>query len=76
MEEKMPVKVIYKKQIMQQLVMRDHNLLYTTRNRSDKRFQVFMFEATPELDKDLTELSGHEYVERAEWGTFFFYCSN
>ena len=63
MEENVPVKVIYKKQIMVELVRKNHNLLYTTRNRNNRKYQCYMFELTPELEKDLAELTGHEYVE-------------
>lgn len=64
MEDKLPVKVIYKRSLFVELVRRNHNFLYTTRNRTNPKYQCFMFEATPELDKDLAEISGHEYVEK------------
>lgn len=63
MKEKSPVKIIYKKRLMVELVRRDHNLLYSTKNKNNLKYQCFMFESTPELDKDLAELSGKDYVE-------------
>jgi len=61
MEEKLPVKIIYKKSLMVELVLRNHNLLYTTRNRNNPKYQCYMFEATSELDQDLAEITGHTY---------------
>ena len=66
MKEKLPVKVIYKKSLMVELVRRNHNLLYTTKSKLNNKYQAFMFEATPELDKDLAEITGHEYKERTD----------
>lgn len=63
MEEKPQVKIIYKKSLMQKLVMLGHDLLYTTRNKHNRKFQCFMFTWSPELERDLAELTGHEYVE-------------
>jgi len=60
-EEKMPIKVIYKKTLFQELVKRGHNFLYSTKNRKNPHYQCFMFEATAELDKDLAKLSHKEY---------------
>ncbi|MED4267333.1 hypothetical protein [Priestia megaterium] len=60
-EGKMPIKVIYKKALAMQLIVRNHNFLYTTRNRNNPKYQCFMFEATEELDKDLANLSHREY---------------
>ncbi len=62
MKEKKPVKVIYKKEIFLELVKRGHNFLYSTRNRKNPKYQCFMFLSTPELDKDLAELTGHTYI--------------
>lgn len=62
-EGKMPIKVIYKKALAMELIRRNHNFLYTTKNRNNKKYQCFMFEATEELDKDLSLLSGREYDE-------------
>ncbi|MDG4850518.1 hypothetical protein [Peribacillus frigoritolerans] len=64
MEEKMKVKIIYKKSLFVELVRRHHNFLYTTPNRENRKFQCFMFEETEELNKDLAELTGNKYERR------------
>lgn len=64
MEEKQ-VKVIYKKSLFQELVKRGHNFLYSSKNRSDPRWQVYMFELTEELERDIAKITGYEYVEDA-----------
>jgi len=60
---KTPIKVIYKKQMAMDLIRAGHNLLYSTRNRNNPKYQCFMFEATEELDKDLAKLSHRQYDE-------------
>jgi len=62
MEEKLPVKLIYKKSLMVELVRKDNNFLYSTRNRENKRYQVYAFEDTPKLRRDIAELNGQEYI--------------
>lgn len=62
-EEKKPIKVIYKKELAMDLIKRGHNFLYTTKNRNNRKYQCYMFEASSELDKDLSLLSGREYDE-------------
>ncbi|MEJ9302018.1 hypothetical protein ABEW33_23360 [Priestia megaterium] len=62
-EEKAKVKIIYKKSLAMDLIKRNHNFLYTTRNRNNPKYQCFMFEATEELDKDLSLLSNRAYDE-------------
>jgi hypothetical protein len=63
MEEKLPVKLIYKKSLFVELVIRDNNFLYSTRNREDDRWQVYAFEDTPKLRQDIAELNGQEYID-------------
>ncbi|MCM3411873.1 hypothetical protein [Metabacillus litoralis] len=63
MEEKLPVKLIYKKSLFVELVRKDNNFLYSTRNRNNERWQVYAFEDTPKLRQDIAELNGQEYVE-------------
>lgn len=60
-KEKPKIKVIYKKQMAMDLIREGHNFLYSTKNRNNKKYQVFMFEATEGLDKDLAKLSHKEY---------------
>ncbi|MBU7593551.1 hypothetical protein [Metabacillus halosaccharovorans] len=63
MEKKLPVKLIYKKSLFVELVRLDNNFLYSTRNRNNERWQVFAFEDTPKLRKDIAELNGQSYIE-------------
>lgn len=62
-EEKPKVKLIYKKSLMVELVRKNHNLLYSMRNKDNPKYQVFAFEATKELSRDLAKLTGHEHDE-------------
>ena len=61
-------KNIYKKSLAMELIMRDNNFLHSMRNRNNSKYQVWVFEHTEQLDKDIAELTGKEYVpsERAE----------
>lgn len=63
MEEKKPVKLVYKYSLMVELVRKDNNFLYSMRNRENKQYQVYAFEDTPKLRQDLAELTGHKYDE-------------
>lgn len=63
MEEKLPVHLVYKKSLFVELVRLDNNFLYSMPNRNDKRWQIFAFEDTPKLRKDIAQLNGQEYVE-------------
>ncbi|WP_225230512.1 hypothetical protein [Cytobacillus stercorigallinarum] len=63
MEEKLPVKMIYKKSLFVELVRLDNNFLYSTRNRENSKWQVYAFQDTPKLRKDIAVLNGQEYVE-------------
>lgn len=63
MEEKKPVKLIYKKSLFVELVRLDNNFLYSTRNRDDERWQIYAFEDTPKLRKDIAELNHQIYIE-------------
>ncbi|WP_458106280.1 hypothetical protein [Bacillus sp. PK5-004] len=63
MEEKLPVKLIYKKTLFVELVRLDNNFLYSTRNRNNERWQVYAFQDTPKLRQDIAELNGQSYIE-------------
>ncbi|MEM5592304.1 hypothetical protein AAHH67_12295 [Niallia circulans] len=63
MKEKLPVKLIYKYSLFVSLVRLDNNFLYSMPNRNDKRWQIFAFEDTEKLRKDIAELTGHTYDE-------------
>lgn len=56
----MGLKNVYKKSLAIELIKRGHDLHHTMRNYRDKRFQVFVFEDTPELIKDLVEVNQRE----------------
>lgn len=62
-EEKLPVYLVYKKNLFVQLVILNNNFLYSVPNRKDKRWQIFMFEDTDKLRKDLAHLTGHDFDE-------------
>lgn len=51
------IKKIFKKQIAVQLLKNGHILLYTEPNYKKTHFSVFVFENTPELLKDLTQIT-------------------
>jgi hypothetical protein len=49
-------KLIYKKTLAMDLVKKGHDIDYTARNRSNGNYQVYFFEDSPSLRKDLAEL--------------------
>ena len=55
-------KNIYKKSVAMELIKRDNNFLHSMRNRDNSNYQVWVFEDTKKLRKDLAELTDHEYV--------------
>lgn len=63
MKEKKPVKLIYKKSLFVELVRLDNNFLYSTRNRENSKWQVYAFQDTPKLRKDIAELNNQPYIE-------------
>ncbi|MCR6106867.1 hypothetical protein HXA34_11265 [Salipaludibacillus agaradhaerens] len=56
-------KNIYKKSMAMELIKRGHNFCHSMRNRDNSRYQVYVFEDTPELGKDMAELSKRGYCE-------------
>ncbi|AIW86683.1 hypothetical protein bwei_4077 [Bacillus mycoides] len=56
-EEKPKLKNIYKKSLAMDLVRAGHDLHHTMRNRENNKYQVFVFEDTPKLIKDLLKLT-------------------
>ncbi|AMQ05906.1 hypothetical protein [Sporosarcina psychrophila] len=63
----MNMKLIYKKNLMVDLVKLGNDLEYSSRNRKNSKYQVFFFPHTKKLDMDIAFLTGKEYVpdERA-----------
>jgi hypothetical protein len=55
------MKLIYKKTLAMDLVKKGHDIEYTSRNRNNQKYQVYFFEDSPSLRKDMAELSGREY---------------
>lgn len=61
-KEKPKLKNIYKKSIAIELIKLNHNLHHTMRNRSNEKYQIFVFVETPELIKDMLAIV--EWQER------------
>ena len=61
-EDKPMLKYIYKKSLAMDLIRKGHDLSYTVRNRDRPKWYIYVFEDTPELRKDMAEITGHEYV--------------
>ncbi|WP_374054882.1 hypothetical protein [Rossellomorea sp. FM04394] len=57
-------KLIYKKTLAMDLVKKGHDIDYTAKNRNNGKYQVYFFEDSPTLRKDLAELTGHRYEEK------------
>lgn len=51
------MKNIYKKSLAIQLIKLGHNLSHTMRNKYNPKYQVFVFNETPELIEDLLRLT-------------------
>ena len=56
-EEKPKLKNIYKKSLAMDLVRKGHDIEHTMRNRENPKYQVFVFKDTPQLIRDLLELT-------------------
>ncbi|MDN4492878.1 hypothetical protein [Ureibacillus aquaedulcis] len=56
---------VYKKQLMIELVRLGHDLHHTERNKNNRKLQVYFFEDSEQLERDIAKLTGHEYVEKA-----------
>lgn len=62
--ELIKMKNIYKKSLAMELIRYGHDLHHTMRNRSNEKYQVFVFEQTPELIRDLLEITGGDIPEK------------
>lgn len=49
-------KNIYKKSLAMELIKRGHNFLHSMRNRDNGKYQVYVFEETPELIRDMLDI--------------------
>ncbi|WP_257391416.1 hypothetical protein [Cytobacillus gottheilii] len=65
-EGNLPLKNIYKKSLAMALVRAGNDLHHTMRNRENPKYQVYCFPHTKKLDRDIAELTGYKYEERAE----------
>lgn len=57
----MGLKNIYKKSLAIELIKRGHDLHHSMRNRDNPKYQVWVFEHTEQLSRDLALLSDKEY---------------
>lgn len=64
----MEPKAIYKKELFVELVRLDNNFLYTMKNPNNPRFQIYYFEHTRKLERDIANLTNPEYVESKAHG--------
>ena len=61
------LKNIYKKTLAMELIRLGHDLVHTMRNRNNSKYQVFVFQDSPELIRDMLSLTKtleprHEYA--------------
>ncbi|MFB5560276.1 hypothetical protein [Bacillus cereus] len=57
----MGIKMIYKKTLAMDLIKAGHDLEYTTRDRNNKKYQVFAFEDSMELKKSIAQINNQRY---------------
>ncbi|USL02185.1 hypothetical protein LIS83_25545 [Bacillus anthracis] len=57
MKKKKPLKNIYKKTLAIELIQLGHDLNHTMRNRSNEKYQIYVFVETPELIRDMIEIN-------------------
>lgn len=51
------LKNLYKKSLAMELIKRGHDLHHTMRNRSNEKYQIYVFVETPELIRDMIEIN-------------------
>lgn len=49
-------RIVYQKWIFERLVMLDHNFLFSRINRDNPEKQIYYFEATEELERDIVKI--------------------
>jgi hypothetical protein len=62
----MKLKNIYKKSLAMALIRRGHDLQHTMRNRANEKYQIFVFEQTAQLTKDLLDITGQDRIDRIQ----------
>ncbi|PGU27375.1 hypothetical protein COD66_26885 [Bacillus cereus] len=70
MKAKRPVKVIYKYSLFQYLLKMDCKFLYSTRNRSNPKWQCYMFLHDERLDQALENYPNERYVNGEKTSRF------
>ncbi|MDQ0220148.1 hypothetical protein ELQ35_22160 [Peribacillus cavernae] len=63
MNEKKPLKLVYKKTLAINLVKMGHDIEYTARNKNNPRYQVFFFIDSPKLRREIAKINGQDYDE-------------
>lgn len=53
----MEPKAIYKKSLMVELIKLGNNLLHSERNKNNPKYQIFYFEHTRKLERDIANLT-------------------
>ena len=74
-------KNIYKKTLAMELIKREHNFLHSMRNRDNGKYQVYVFEETPELIRDMLEIEKnnvprHRHENQACFAGLFYLVIN
>jgi hypothetical protein len=57
-------KNIYKKSLAIELIKRGHNFLYSTRNRANEKYQVYVFEESAEFIQDLLAVTKQQRIQQ------------
>ena len=63
MKKKQRVQLVYKKQLMIDLVKLGYDLEYSARNWNNPKYQVYFFIWSEQLERDIAKLNGQEYDE-------------
>ncbi|MDA2216002.1 MULTISPECIES: hypothetical protein [unclassified Bacillus cereus group] len=56
-KSKPKLKNLYKKSLAFELIKLGHDLHHTMRNRSNEKYQIYVFVETPELIRDMLEIN-------------------
>ncbi|RHW10706.1 hypothetical protein B7P27_01560 [Bacillus cereus] len=65
-----PTKVIYKYNLFAYLVKKDCKFLYSTRNRSNPKYQCYMFLHDEKLDQALDEYPNEKHIHDEKTNRF------
>lgn len=56
----MDIKNIYKKTLAMELIKKGHNFQFSKRNPKNRKYQIYAFEATEQLIRDMVEVNNNE----------------